>query len=209
MKSKLVFFHRCKQSQRRHFQLLEIMIAIFILLISFIPILHIYTSIFQQQRLIIRDNQLHHLLNSIHVKLTEQLYKRIIPFDTLVSQQTLSLADVDSDLHRELNQLGYECTYSFVIINDKKKKDVRRYLCQLILTIDETSEKNPFSWTHKKKESTHSSQPTKEINNKKPTYDYFICIFRPSDSSTTLSPQEEQKKENESQLDADQLDGSE
>lgn len=83
-----------KRSHKRHFQLLELMVAAFILLICIVPAMRILTSVYQSQQSIIRENQRDHLAHMMHAKITELLYKHQVPLEA-GPERTISVNDPD------------------------------------------------------------------------------------------------------------------
>src|SRR5215203_2963300 len=60
---------------KRHFQLLEILIALFLVATCAIPIMSSFVRIYLEQRKMQDDIQRDHLLHLAHAKLIEYLYK--------------------------------------------------------------------------------------------------------------------------------------
>lgn len=126
---------------KRHFQLLELMVAIFILLICVGPVMSIFTSIYRHQQEIIRENHRDHLKNMAHAKVIEHLYKKMIPLEDILQGKPITIAD--PELLASLRQFSYECQGTFSIIKPDLKKQERpnKYLCKLQLTMKDVSKR--------------------------------------------------------------------
>ena len=136
---------------KRYFQLLEIMVAAFIILICAAPALRIYTSTFLQQQDILKVNQSDHLSHLIHANIIEKLYKQEIPFQDILDKKRLSVDD--SELNKELQLFGFEAFYSFQGSDSKKreKKDKKpsMYLVSLLITIVDKKSKDEKKYDYK------------------------------------------------------------
>src|SRR5437660_280100 len=108
------------QRHKRHFQLLELMVAAFILLICIAPTMRIFTSMYQSQQAIVRENQRDHLAHLVHAKFTEQLYKRTISLEEVAQSKPIILGD--PELEKLIRQSAYECTGTFTIIKQHTPK---------------------------------------------------------------------------------------
>jgi hypothetical protein len=151
----ILSFNEYILQRKQHFQLLELMVAIFILMVCIAPTMRILTSIYQTQQAIIRDNQRDHLAHLIHAKFTEQLYKRKIALEELMDDKSIVLADPELD--QLLYRTGCECNGTFTIEQSSKKQEKPyQHLCRLMLKI-----KDKFQETD---------------------YDYYIYISRKEDA---------------------------
>lgn len=153
---------------RRHFQLLEVMIAIFILLVCAAPAMQIYTSMFKGQQTIVRENQRDHLARLIHAKVTEQLYKRAIPLEQFVEAKQTPVDD--PELEQKLKDLSYKAYYSVSIAAktpSKGEEKPNKYLVQLVITIRDVSSNPPSRASVKQIE----NQDTRDT-----FYDYLVYI---------------------------------
>lgn len=128
-----------KVLKKLRFQLLEVMVAIFILLLCAAPAIHIYTNTFMNQQKMIRENQRDHLVHHIHAYVTEQLYKKAIPFQQLL--ENTEIAVEDSELKAALSKIGYEGFYCFSNIRKKKARGENskptKYLVTLTIRLND------------------------------------------------------------------------
>ncbi len=165
------------------------MVAIFLLLVCAAPMLHIYTYLFKEQQALLRTYQQDHWVHLIHAKITEQMYKRQIPFEDLL--QGKSGIQVDGELKKELDPLGFGCTYTLKATKtpSKKKEEITRYLCELVIKMEDL-------WKKPTKETEAKDKKEEES-----PYIYFIYI----QSNRIGSNDEEDLEETPPQ---DVLDGS-
>ncbi len=156
-----------RQNHKRHFQLLELMVAAFILLVCIAPTMRIFTSMYLSQQEIIRENQRDHLAHLVHAKFTEQLYKRQISLEEVIQSKTIALTD--PELISQLQKFSYECTGTFTIVDSYTPRDQEKpteYLSQLVIKLKDVSPKA-------------QKISNKTIENQDPAesfYDYFIYI---------------------------------
>lgn len=132
-----------KSCQRRPFQLLELMVAAFILLVCIAPTMHIFTSMYKTQREVIRKNQRDHLAHQIHAKFIEQLYKREIPIDDLKENNPIVFSD--DDLCTSLKKNGYRCMGTFTIARTRSEREQPvMHLGELVIElVDEGDKERP------------------------------------------------------------------
>ena len=156
------------QRHKHHFQLLELMVAAFILLICVAPTMRIFTSMYQAQQVIIRDNQRDHLVHLIHATFTEQLYKRTITLEGVKKGQPIVLEDYE--LEKLLKDFGYDFTGTFTLLKSSTPKGQEKpsmYLGQIQIKIKDT--------LHKPK----PQEGNKKIEIEDPSdtyYDYYVYI---------------------------------
>lgn len=140
-----------RRSKKRNFQLLEIMVAAFIILICAAPAIRIYTSTFLQQQDILKDNQSDHLSHLIHANIIEKLYKKDIPFQDILDKKRFSVDS--SELQKQLQRFGFDAFYSFERYESKKreKKDKKpsMYLVSLKITIVDKKSKDKKDYNYK------------------------------------------------------------
>lgn len=106
-----------KKKNKRHFQLLEVMVAIFLIMVCAVPAFKILTQVYQEQAAVVRINQRDHLVHLIHAKVVEQLYKRAIPLSEIM--EGMHAKFTDTDLQPELERLKYEASYDLSFIEPK------------------------------------------------------------------------------------------
>ena len=159
-----------KQFYKRHFQLLELMVAAFILLICIAPTMKIFTNIYKSQKEIIRINQRDHLAHLVHAKFTEQLYKRTIPLKDIDVGNPIILKDVELNEFLQKYFFDYSGTF-FLKPHAKKGESPDCYLCELKIEIIDTLIKP------KEPSGDHQSNGISSTQNSAVgTYDYSIFI---------------------------------
>ncbi len=153
---------------KRHFQLLELMVAAFILLICIAPTMRIFTSIYQSQQEIIRQNNRDHLAHLIHAKFIEQLYKRNIPLPEAKQSNLIVLSD--PEVTQLLQQLAYKFQGEFTLMtpiattSGKPKKSIGKLVIQL-----EDTRYKPTELENKKSDDQNQNPAVT-------FYDYCVCI---------------------------------
>lgn len=184
-----------KKHFRRHFQLLELMVAVFILLICIAPAMQIFTSIFKSQQEIVRENQKNHIIHLMHAKFTEQLYKRLISFDDIRNQKDIILTD--PDLVDLLGKSFFTCSGIFTIEKSYKPRgqdNPVEYLCKLEIKVADKLARQ----TKGKGSSSSQDDPSE-------TYDYYIYIDTlpdegdddEEDDEEEIEPEEDEEEEEE------------
>lgn len=151
---------------KRHFQLLELMVAAFILLVCIAPTMRIFTNMYLSQQEVIRENQRDHLAHHVHAKITELLYKRQLHIPIGDNNPAVVLSD--SELIDELQKFCYTCEASLTVIDSTTPKDQEhpsRYLVQLVVKLKDVSPKA------KDKKKKYENQDSSES-----FYDYYIYV---------------------------------
>lgn len=157
-----------KKQSKRHFQLLEIMVAVFILLICAAPAMRIYVNMFKQQQVVIRENERDHIARVLHSRIVERFYKRQIPLQELAQGKKFTVDD--PDLQKRLKELNYEGGYIIGVVDRKPKdenKPATEYLLRLYIILKDLSSPSPFQSKPKKVE---NQDPQETI------YDYYIYV---------------------------------
>lgn len=174
-----------KRRVKRHFQLLEVMVAAFIILICAVPALKIFTTIYVEQKEVVRENQRDHIARLIHANMIEQLYKRAIPLEEVLGEGEKPVAD--PQLQKLLNHWAYQGTYAFSDAKayiKKGEEKASKYLVKLTITLNDASNR---------KKDKKSPTPTQ-------TYDYTVYI----DSGALDKEDKKQQPNNDDTNDEDQ-----
>lgn len=121
------------KAKKRHFQLLEIMVALLLIVGCAVPVMHIYYNMFKKQDSMARAYEIDHTAHLLHGKIAERLYKNEYSFDEL---NGCELVFVDQEIGEDLGRLGYACT--FTLQTSEPKKDSKdsgkaKRLCDLII----------------------------------------------------------------------------
>lgn len=114
------FILKKKYLKKNHFQLLEIMVAIILIVSCALPAMRIFTNMYRQQLSVIQNYELDHLAHSMHAIVTEKLYRNQIPINEL-NDQLISCDD--PDILNQLKSLGYHCAYQINKRCQKKSKN--------------------------------------------------------------------------------------
>jgi hypothetical protein len=171
---------------KRHFQLLEMMVAAFILLVCIAPTMQIFTSMYQSQQGIIRENQRDHLAHLVHAKFVEQLYKREIPLPLEEDKHGKNIELKDSELSELLKKYAYRFSGTFTILKKRVPKGQEKpieYLGKIEIKMKD------LLYKHKASE----QEENRKIQNGDPAetfYDYYIYI-----SSKDPNKKEEEVKD--------------
>lgn len=117
--------------EKRHFQLLEVLIAMVLITLCAAPALKIYTNMYRQQVEIVHHYQADHLIHQVHAKIIENIYKHAISFDEILMGDERSFED--NELAGKLKKIGYKCSYTIKKLHQRKlkKEEFVRYLCAL------------------------------------------------------------------------------
>ncbi len=129
-----------KSHHKRHFLLLEMMVAVFILLICIAPTMRIYTNMYLGQEVIVRENRRDHLAHLVHASVTNQLYQNTIALGDMVQGSPMQLHD--RELEEKLRNLAYECSFAFRVISESKAQNEKKpneYLLELAIKMKDSS----------------------------------------------------------------------
>lgn len=137
--------------KKRHFQLLEIMVAMFLILLCAAPALQIYTNMYKQQTKIMYDYEADHLANLVHAKIVEAIYKNTLSFEDLLNSTPRSVED--GVFSKQLKEIGYKCQFTINRICQRKmkKEGFVRYLFEITVTLQnlqDTKNNKVYSWDH-------------------------------------------------------------
>ena len=152
------------RKHKRHFQLLELMVAAFILLICIAPVMRIFTMMYLSQHDIVSENQRDHLAHMAHAKSVEKLYKRQIILEK--GSEIQSIPVDDSDLIAQLKKFGYELEVFLAPVAFHQKKGEEhpdKYLRQIVVKFKDVLNRSQC----KTCENQDSSDPI---------YDFFVYI---------------------------------
>ncbi|MBA2368498.1 MAG: hypothetical protein H0V82_05680 [Candidatus Protochlamydia sp.] len=178
-----------KKKNKRHFQLLEVMVAIFLIMVCAVPSFKILTQVYQEQAAVVRVNQRDHLVHLIHAKVVEQLYKRAIPLSEIM--EGMHAKFTDSSLQPELDRLKYEASYDLSIIeprSEKGKKNAKEYLGKMVIQMKDQLKPNRTL--------------VEENQSKEGQYDYLFYLARTErngrremrDQTPPVNTEEDKKK---------------
>ena len=158
---------KLSRSRKRHFQLLELMVAAFILLVCIAPTMRIFTNMYLSQQNIIRENQRDHLAHMVHAQVTEMLYRRQIALEE-TPNKLIELKD--PKLNTLLQKFSYQCEGTFTIVNYYTPRGQEHFtacLGKLIVKLKDVSPKAP---TKIQRKIIENQDPRETF------YDYYIYI---------------------------------
>lgn len=143
------------------------MVAAFILLVCIVPMVRIFTSIYQSQQETVRKNARDHLARHIHAKFTEKLYKREIPLKDVL-EANIPIILNDAVLAEELMKYSYECKGVFILIPHISR--IGGFPTQYLAELD-------IEFVDKKQKVTSiKNNNPEDPNHKEGVYKYFIFI---------------------------------
>ncbi len=178
---------------KRPFQLLELMVAVMILLICIVPAMKIMTTVFLEEREIIRKNERDHIAHLIHASVVELLYKRQIHLP--LEEGSLSAIAVEEELIQELLfKFRYRSDAVIKIVKiegGKKEGKPKKVLAELTITLREDSRKKGLK----------SQSPTA-------LYRYLIYIDSGDKEKKQVADGDDDDKEGDEESLSDDLDTS-
>ena len=104
--------------KRWNFQLLEVMIALFLIIVCIVPVLHTFTFMYREQRQSIRDSRRDHLAHLIYAQVVEELYGQKVPWEAIQTSAVRTIAN--ETLVNQLKDKGYKTTYTLAIVHPKR-----------------------------------------------------------------------------------------
>lgn len=123
-----------KSCKRRHFLLLEVLIAFAIIVMAILPLVYPHFYIYQQQRTFIDKIDLDMTVNLLFAQVQEKLYRNEIIWGEIESSRVFP---VTQQLLEEVgikNPIPYNGVYSFKTEKQKKNDQFALYLVDLTFT---------------------------------------------------------------------------
>lgn len=130
------------KQHKHHFQLLEVMIAVFLIMICVVPTFEIFTNMYKHEADANLINQRDHYVRLVHAHLIEKLYKNEIPIEEIARGFQSDLSD--SDLNEKIKKIGYTCSYEIKGEGIKRKEKIRFHLCNLKIHMSKKNESKNF-----------------------------------------------------------------
>jgi hypothetical protein len=128
---------------RRHFQLLEILIALTLVVLCVIPMMQTFVQMHIEQKGAKRSVEANELMKDIHAKVTEDLYFHRISWQEIENSELKKVGD--ESFAKRAKLLNYDAYYQFAPKPDIRGKTGKttEYLFTLeIFMIDSTDPKN-------------------------------------------------------------------
>lgn len=122
-----------KKSNKRHFQLLEIMIALFLILVCAIPVIQTYVRVYKEQKTFNQNVDIDHLASLAHARVIEELYQlgaNGTPLTDLLGKPFYL-----KDLDQGFDHLPYEFVYQLSIVKPVRPA-TREKATQLLLDLN-------------------------------------------------------------------------
>jgi Tfp pilus assembly major pilin PilA len=119
---------------KRHFQLLEVMVAVFLILLCAVPALEVYTNMYKQQAFVNLAYKKDHLVRLIHSHLVEKLANNEIALEEIFQGREFDVNQ--TELKKALRKIGYEAHYQFKITfpkNDSQQLTKNRLLAEMTI----------------------------------------------------------------------------
>jgi len=118
---------------KRHFQLLEVMIAMLLIVTCVAPALHIYMNMYKLETQSMQNYEADHLARLLYVEIVEQLYLNAIPYEDILNgiDRTVESSYID-----QLNAIGFTAHYKLSKIKQKTVKGKPRCLIDIKLYLE-------------------------------------------------------------------------
>ena len=127
---KPVFYRKRSNIQKRPFQLLEILIAIFLVIVCAIPLVQTYVGMHLEQKDQNRLADANQIVEEVHAKILEDLYKKKIGFQQMEDPQEREIDD--ESLITKAKKLNFKVTYNFErVLPRKLRADTAKVLMHL------------------------------------------------------------------------------
>ena len=119
----------------RHFLLLELLIGCFLLAFAVAPVLRLYTVGYLQTLEAVRFHKQAHWIHRLYAEVVEKLYLQQIPWQELVvAEKRLIFPSVSGE---ELAGLGFEVSYRFRELEQKKRNERRGYIFEVEFIVED------------------------------------------------------------------------
>jgi len=134
-----------KKRRRAYFQLLEVLIGLFLIVTIALPIIHSFVRTYTEQTKMLRTIELDHLAHLAHAQVTEALYRDAGRTARTVKEFTDQSGSIQMDPSwfqkgSPVQQQQYDFTYEMKLKEQKKKRgqpEAEKLLLQLTITITE------------------------------------------------------------------------
>jgi hypothetical protein len=123
--------------KKHHFQLLEVMIALFLVTLCAIPLIYPHVRIYQEQKQHILEAKLDHEANVAYGHILVLLYEKGIPWVDITSGKQRILEDEAG--------ISFPCTYVVSIAQEKNRG--QHYMFQIDISLTSRSQK-PLTYTY-------------------------------------------------------------
>lgn len=125
-----------RRTKKQHFQLLEVMIAMFLVVLCAVPALEIYVGMYKEQAQVVRDYESDHLVHLMHAKIVEQMHQKYITLEDILRGEKRSFDD--PALSAKLKKMGYRASYTFQIEDPTfEVEEATSYLSNLTIELED------------------------------------------------------------------------
>lgn len=135
-----------KRRNKRYFQLLEVMIAMFLVALCALPLIHPHLHMYQEQRKTLQELQMDHIAGLLYADVALDLYENKIPWEQIQNRETkLPLSSY------VINNLPYEGHVSFAEERHKppdKPAAETNYLIKVIVSLATKDKKLQRDYTN-------------------------------------------------------------
>jgi hypothetical protein len=129
-----------KIRSKQHFQLLEVMVAIFLIVVCALPVLNAYVGMNKAQFDSARTSQRDHLVHLVHGRIVEELYCNRIPWEEIEhsKQEELERLGHVEELVNQFKSISYRCCYQLKIERPKIiKSNSKKFLFSLAISVQD------------------------------------------------------------------------
>lgn len=126
--------------------LLEVMIAMFLILLCAVPTLTLFVDTYLAQKHSMRIYERDRVAEQVHAHIVEQFYKGEMDIESLLSGPVTEHPLGNSDCEAALQKLGFYCKCTLKIIHGDHALDRHKhlhYLCQLDIEMTDLREQDP------------------------------------------------------------------
>jgi|GEM_PF-7127073 len=129
------------KKNKHHFQLLEIMIAMLLIVTCVTPALHIYMNMYRQETQTIHNYKADHIARLLHADITELMYQNAIAFEEILAGLERPLDDFKNG--KKLKNIGFTGYYTLSVLNHEtvKKEQLVKYLAGLNIVLENKKNK--------------------------------------------------------------------
>lgn len=129
-------------AKRRHFLLLEVLIAFAFVVIAILPLIYPHFYIYQQTHKFIEKIDLDIAINEFYAIIIEQMQQNQISWGTIEQKQPIPITEQFWGQAKQYKPPPFTGSYKFEIVNSKKNDNYGLYLLKLTVTIPPKSFKS-------------------------------------------------------------------
>jgi hypothetical protein len=130
---------------KRHFLLLEVLIAFILIVVCMLPLITPHTFILTEQKKFMQQLEVDHLVNLVYADIVERLYRNEIPWNSIINGSVFEIDDFILQRIRYDKKLPYKGTYQFGEIIHKPTDESPKKLYVLKLDMNFIPEGKPMA----------------------------------------------------------------